>query len=105
MYDLEGQVEDLKLKLRAKESYIQELNGTDNSELKRQVEELKVQIKELENTNQVMKNKMTEYDRQIATTEILEESVVTKNRDLQDTIKSLTEANATWGKKIKQYVE
>lgn len=46
---------------------------------------------------------MKVYDQQMSATEILEESVVSKNRDLMDKIKNLTEANATWGKKIKEY--
>jgi hypothetical protein len=35
MYDLEGQVEGLKLKIRDKEKIILELKGTENVELKR----------------------------------------------------------------------
>ena len=42
MYDLEGQIEEWKLKCRAKEKTISELQGTENVELRRQIDELKV---------------------------------------------------------------
>ena len=82
MYDLEGMVEEWKLKCRAKDKQIQELSGTENVELKRQIEELKAQIRDMDGEANIMKSKIKNYDQQISATEILEESVVTKNRDL-----------------------
>lgn len=82
MYDLEGMVEEWKLKCREKDKQIEELSGTENVELKRQIEELKAQIRDMDGETNIMKTQMKKYEQQISATEILEESVVTKNRDL-----------------------
>ena len=52
-----------------------------------------------------MKIQVQECDRKVATTEILEESIVTKNRKLQETIQNLKDANASWDKINEQQQE
>ena len=62
MYDLEGMVEEWKLKCRAKDKQIEELSGTENVELRRQIEELKAQIRDMDGETNIMKTKIKSYD-------------------------------------------